>query len=153
MTSLSVKGFSRFRRLLMFSRTNCRSSSVTNDSGRSTRVSVVPMQVRGPIGITKNMRPSSAKKVRTRLFGVSFGTMRWMPFEKTWRQSVVSSVVLLCASANGPQALTTYFALVSKVSPLSWSLSLKVRVHFRREMHPWIRCSSPRHSRSSLLSG
>ena len=65
----------------MLSSTNWRSSSVTSVNGDSTRVSVVPMQVRTPIGMTKNNRPSSAKKVRIRGLGVIRGTIRWMPLE------------------------------------------------------------------------
>jgi glycerol-3-phosphate dehydrogenase len=48
------------------------------------------MQVFGPIGITKKRRPSSAKNVSTRRLEVSRFTMRWMPFEKTWRFTVVT---------------------------------------------------------------
>jgi hypothetical protein len=65
--SASVSFSGRRRRLLMLERTNARSSGVTVVSGLSTRVSVVPMQVRVPIGITKKRRPSSAKNVSTRV--------------------------------------------------------------------------------------
>jgi hypothetical protein len=60
----------------MFMRTNARSSGVTSASGESTRVSVVPMHVRGPIGMTKKSRPSSAKNVSTRFEVVRRRTMR-----------------------------------------------------------------------------
>ncbi len=66
MTSASVSGWGSFRRLLMLARMKRRSSGVTWVTGLSTRVSVVPMHVQGPMGMTKKRRPSSAKKVRTR---------------------------------------------------------------------------------------
>jgi len=60
----------------MLSSTNWRSSSVTSVKGVSTRVSVVPMQVRAPIGMAKNKRPSSAKNARIRALGVIWGTIK-----------------------------------------------------------------------------
>ena len=48
MMSVCVSGFARLSRLLMLSRTNWRSSSVTSLNGDSVRVSVVPTQVRAP---------------------------------------------------------------------------------------------------------
>ena len=66
MMSAVVSGRSSFSRLLMLSSTKATSSSVMPIVGSLTGVSVVPMQVRLPIGITKNRRPSSAKNARTR---------------------------------------------------------------------------------------
>ena len=60
----------------MFSSTKRRSASVTPSEGFCTRVSVVPTQVLGPMGITKNNRPSLAKKVSTRWWGVTRSTIR-----------------------------------------------------------------------------
>ena len=74
--SASVSGLSRFNRLLILSSTNCRSSSVTSVSGDDTRVSVVPTIVRCPIGMAKNKRPSSAKKVSTLSLFVICGTIK-----------------------------------------------------------------------------
>ena len=74
--SFSVSDSGRFRRLLIFSSTNSRSSGVTSVSGVETRVSVVPTIVRFPIGIAKNKRPSSAKKVSTLSFFVILGTIK-----------------------------------------------------------------------------
>ena len=83
----------------MLSRTNRRSSGVTSTSGRSTRVSVVPMHVFACMGITKNSRPSSAKKVRTRRSTVTGSTMTWIPLEKTWRCTVETPSRALTSSA------------------------------------------------------
>ena len=61
MTSASVRGRSSLRRLLMFERTKRRSSGVTCETGLSTLVSVVPMQVRA---LLKNQHKSKAKKAK-----------------------------------------------------------------------------------------
>ena len=52
MMSLTSNGFDRFIRALICSRRNERSSSSTAVNGSSTRVSVVPITERLPIGIT-----------------------------------------------------------------------------------------------------
>ncbi len=103
----------------MLSSTKRRSSvGHLGDRARRRGVSVVPMQVRGPIGMTKKRRPSSAKKVSTRRFGVSRSTMRWMPFEKTWLvRGLRARSAALSASTNGPQALTSTRARMASSPP------------------------------------
>ena len=74
--SSRVIGLSNLSRSLILSNTNCRSSSVTPTSGSSTWVSVVPTEVLLPMGITKNKRPSLAKKAKIRRSSLTRSTIR-----------------------------------------------------------------------------
>ena len=82
--SAAVRGVASFSSLLALSRIKCRSASLTPTSGLETWVSVVPIQVFGPMGMTKNNRPSEAKNAMMCRCSVIRSTIRCTPLEKRW---------------------------------------------------------------------
>ena len=116
--SALVKGLGKLSNWFTLSKMKSRSPSVTSLSGESTCVSVVPIQVFWPMGMTKNKRPSLAKKANTFWLALIWSTIKCTPLENTWWWSVDCSVVSLYWSTKGPAALINTFAFMGKISPL-----------------------------------
>ena len=119
MMSASVSGCGRPQALVDVVEHEARGPRACTCGGScSSRVSVVPMQLFGPIGITKNSRPSSAKNVSTR-------ARRGEPVDdqvdalartRGWCCVADAGAAALCASTYGPQALISTRARIVELA-------------------------------------
>ena len=93
-------------------------SALTRCGASSKGVSVVPIIVTSPHGMTKKIRPSAARQVTARPSVSMRGMIRWTPLEKQSEWGAWRSRRRLTSSTQTPVALTSHRACAVTFEPV-----------------------------------